>query len=141
MITRVQVKNFRSLADVNVELNRLTVFVGRNGAGKSAFMDALRFVRDALRQGLEEAIKGRRGLKQLRRWMPDGQGEIEVSLVVEGTSDKGETLWGEYSFGIASEPNDDYRVNEIRGAVACSRDGADSSAAASRLRAVATRWR
>ncbi len=68
MITRVRVKNFRSLADVDVTLGPLTVLVGRNGAGKSAFIDALRFVRDALRSNVEEAVRQARGLGEFVRW-------------------------------------------------------------------------
>lgn len=98
MITRVQVKNFRSLADVDVELGALTVLVGRNGAGKSAFLDVLRFVRDALRIGLEDAIIDRHGIAALRRWSPRKPFNLEVTLTVKESQ-----FWGEYSFVIGSK--------------------------------------
>ena len=43
-IRMVQIKNYKSLADVSVELEPFTVFVGANGSGKSNFIEALAFV-------------------------------------------------------------------------------------------------
>ena len=43
LITRLIVKNYRSLADVHIALSPLTVFIGKNGAGKSNVIDVLRF--------------------------------------------------------------------------------------------------
>ena len=40
-ITDVRVSNFRSLANVEVELGDLTVLIGANNAGKTSFLDAL----------------------------------------------------------------------------------------------------
>ena len=47
-IKRVRIRNYKSLADVDVELEPLTVLVGKNGSGKSNFVDALMFMRDCL---------------------------------------------------------------------------------------------
>jgi predicted ATPase len=119
MITRVQVKNFRSFADVDVQLGRLNVLVGRNGAGKSAFLDVLRFVRDALRSGLETAIDSRHGIAALRRWAPRRPYNMEISLTVETPR-----FWGEYSFVIGSGVSGTYhkgrelcRVGRVRDVV------------------------
>ena len=48
MIHRFRVQNFKSIADVDVELSPVTVLVGRSGTGKSNFVHALRFLRDVL---------------------------------------------------------------------------------------------
>lgn len=40
-ITEVRVSNFRSLANLEVELGDLTVLIGSNNAGKTSFLDAL----------------------------------------------------------------------------------------------------
>jgi putative ATP-dependent endonuclease of OLD family len=40
-VTDVRVSNFRSLANVEVELGDLTVLIGANNAGKTSFLDAL----------------------------------------------------------------------------------------------------
>lgn len=110
MITRVQVKNFRNLADVDVQLGPLTVLVGRNGTGKSTFLDVLRFVRDALRLGLDTAISQRGGIGAIRRWSSQSKrSDIEISLDVEGPM-----LSGVYSFVIAGNRADSYSVQHER---------------------------
>ena len=40
-ITAARVRDFRSLADIEVSLNDLTVLIGANNAGKTSFLDAL----------------------------------------------------------------------------------------------------
>ena len=44
-----------------MQLQPLTFLVGRNGSGKSNFLDALRFVADALNTSLEHAVRARGG--------------------------------------------------------------------------------
>jgi predicted ATPase len=48
MIKRIRIQNFRSLLDVTVELDSVTVLIGRSGTGKSNFVNAVRFLRDCL---------------------------------------------------------------------------------------------
>lgn len=49
MIKRVRICNFKSLGDVTVDLEPITVLIGRSGTGKTNFVEALRFLRDFLR--------------------------------------------------------------------------------------------
>ena len=58
-LTRLRVKNFRSIADIDIPLSPLTVLVGPNGSGKSNVVDALRFVRDVFARGLDQAVMDR----------------------------------------------------------------------------------
>jgi predicted ATPase len=114
MITRVRVKNFRSLADVDVTLGPLTVLVGRNGAGKSAFVDVLRFVRDALRFDLETAIMQRGGIAALRCSVPGSKPGLKITITMEDIRIRS---WGEYSFVIESKvrrskTEGEYRVKQ-----------------------------
>ena len=81
MIKSVHVQNFKSLAVVDVRLHRPTVLVGRNASGKSAFIDVLRFLRDALQDGLDKAVTDRHGLEGIRRWAP--RKPYDVRLEVE----------------------------------------------------------
>src|SRR5258708_39881438 len=55
-INSITIRNFRSLADVTVELEDLTVLVGANGTGKSNFLNAVQYVRDVLKLGLTYAF-------------------------------------------------------------------------------------
>jgi predicted ATPase len=49
MIKHVRITNFKSLSDVSVDLEPVTVLIGRSGTGKSNFVDALRFLRDSVK--------------------------------------------------------------------------------------------
>lgn len=80
MINKLYVKNFRSLAEVEVKLDGLTVLVGQNGSGKSNFVDVLRFMADAVKKGMETAIDERHGIKSIRRWAPKRPYDIKISL-------------------------------------------------------------
>ena len=106
MITRVQIKHFRNLADVDVHLGPLTVLVGRNGAGKSNFLDALRFVRDALTDGVNTAIYKRGGIEAIRhRSLQTPPDDIEIALEVTTPDGK-----ARYTFTVGTEQQEYRRV-------------------------------
>jgi len=44
MLTRLQLKNFRCLEDIDIPLGVLTAFVGPNGVGKTTFLSAIEHV-------------------------------------------------------------------------------------------------
>jgi predicted ATPase len=54
---RVRIRGYKSIAFCDVQLAPLTVLVGRNGSGKSNFLDALAFLRDVMKVGVAEAVK------------------------------------------------------------------------------------
>ncbi|MFF8013950.1 AAA family ATPase [Streptomyces sp. NPDC007929] len=85
-LTRVRVENYRSIASCDVPLGPLTVLAGPNAAGKSNFLDAIRFVRDALRSSPGRALEPRGGLEEvLHRDVSGRQADrfrIELSLSV-----------------------------------------------------------
>src|SRR5882757_8555468 len=66
-INRVTIRNYKSIAACQVSLGQLTFLVGANGAGKSNFLDALRFVADALRTSLDHALRDRGTIREVRR--------------------------------------------------------------------------
>jgi predicted ATPase len=108
MIRRLWVKNYRSLADVEVNLEPLTVLVGPNGSGKSNLVDVLRFIHDALRHGLDMAVVNRHGMGAIRRWSAKGRPydvEIGVGIEVNGT-------FGTYTFTLGSEHRGEYSVKK-----------------------------
>ena len=83
-ITRLAVKNYRSLKNVDVALRPLTVLVGENGTGKSNLIDVLRFVRDAFTSGLEQALLMRGGMSALHCWFAAPNEAISIHLEFEG---------------------------------------------------------
>ena len=67
LITRVVIRNYKSIGACNVRLGPLSILVGPNGSGKSNFVDALRFITDALRYSLDHALRDRGGIHEVRR--------------------------------------------------------------------------
>ncbi len=55
-VSRVRIKDYKSIGLCDVSLKMVTLLVGRNGAGKSNFLDALDFVADSLRTTLDHAM-------------------------------------------------------------------------------------
>lgn len=67
LLTRVVLRNYKSIAACDVSPAQLTFLVGPNGSGKSNFLDALRFVADAVRFSLDHALRDRGGIGEVRR--------------------------------------------------------------------------
>ncbi len=67
LLTRVALRNYKSIAACDVSPAQLCFLVGPNGSGKSNFLDALRFVRDSLRHSLDHALRNRGGIGDVRR--------------------------------------------------------------------------
>ena len=87
----------------------LTFLVGRNGSGKSNFLDALRFVADALNTSLDHAIRDRGGINDVRRRSRGHPHHFSIRL--EFIFPEGFT--GYYAFQIGagkSEGHNEYRV-------------------------------
>jgi predicted ATPase len=66
-LTRVVLRNYKSIGFCDVHLGPLTYLVGANGSGKSNFLDAMHLVRDALSGSLDNALNERGGLSEVRR--------------------------------------------------------------------------
>lgn len=66
-VTRVVLKNFKSIQGCSVDMGPLTLLVGPNGAGKSNFLDGLRLTTDAVKSSLENAFRERGGIEEVRR--------------------------------------------------------------------------
>ncbi len=114
-LSRLRVKNYRSLADVDMTFGPLTVLVGSNGAGKSNLVDVLRFVRDATTRGLDDAIIDRGGMSAIRRWTAKGAPyDVHIQLEFSGSDPLNQNWSGEYSFALGSERRGEYRVKQER---------------------------
>lgn len=66
-LTRVRLRNYRSIAKADVRLGDLLFLVGPNGAGKSNFLDALRLLSESLQTSLDQALRSRGGISEVRR--------------------------------------------------------------------------
>ena len=79
-LKRLEVQNFRSLANVNLEIGPINVLFGPNGVGKSSLMDTLWFLRDCAIRGVEQASTYRNhGVGMM--WVgAEEPGNIKISL-------------------------------------------------------------
>lgn len=105
-LRRVLLKNYKSIADCSVRLGPLNFLVGPNGAGKSNFLDALRFVADALNTSLDQALRERGGIVAVRRRSSGHASHIGVRLefmLSNGCS-------GYYAFRIGPLPTGGFEV-------------------------------
>ena len=92
MLTRLRVKGFKSLEDVEVRFGPLTCFAGLNGVGKSNLFDAIMFLRDLADYSIMDAalrirnsVKQRVGLGSLFTRTASGQAdlmEFEADMLV-----------------------------------------------------------
>ena len=105
-LTRVVLKNYKSIAACDVQLANLVFLVGPNGSGKSNFVDALRFVADALRTSLDHAMRERGGIKEVRRRSTGHPTHFGIRL--EFNLPSGEI--GHYAFRIGARPRGGYEV-------------------------------
>ena len=109
-IRRVRLRNYKSIAACDVAMEKLVFLVGRNGAGKSNFLNALSFVADALRGSLDLALRERGSIQEVRRRSGGHPNHFGIRLDFELPG--GEV--GFYSFRIGARPQGGYLVQEER---------------------------
>lgn len=105
-LTRVVLRNYKSIGNCDVRLQPLTYLVGANGSGKSNFLDALHLVRDALAGSLDNALNERGGLSEVRRRSSGHPTHFGIRL--EFTLPSGEH--GHYAFNIGALQGRGYEV-------------------------------
>lgn len=67
LLTRIALRNYKSICACDIAPAQLSFLVGPNGSGKSNFLDALRFVADSLRYSIDHALLDRGGIGEVRR--------------------------------------------------------------------------
>src|ERR1700738_3719606 len=64
-IERIVLKNYKSLADVDLPMRRLNVLIGQNGSGKSNFLSFFHLLREGADGGLRPAVNDMGGFSQM----------------------------------------------------------------------------
>ncbi len=105
-VSRVTIRNYKSIAACRVDLRELMFLVGPNGSGKSNFLDALRFVADALRGSLDHALRDRGTIKEVRR--RSGGHPNHFALRFDFNLPSGQI--GHYAFRVGAKPAGAYEV-------------------------------
>lgn len=83
-ITRVELENWRNFRSVGVPLQQRTFVVGPNAAGKTNFLDALRFLREVAQPegSLVRAVGVRGGIAHLRSLHARQASDVRVAVEV-----------------------------------------------------------
>ncbi|HLX65269.1 MAG TPA: AAA family ATPase [Planctomycetota bacterium] len=87
MITRIRIKNFKSLADVDITLDPVTVLIGKAGSGKTNFVKAIRCLRGLV------GGSGRPDGERYSFFSDDFEIRFEIDFRVNGS--------GNYAYAIA----------------------------------------
>jgi predicted ATPase len=83
-IRRIQISNFKSFKQLDLELGPLNVLVGANASGKSNFTQIFKFVRDIVIAGLDNAIS-MQGLEYLANIAGAGPKVISIAVTSDFT--------------------------------------------------------
>jgi len=105
---RVILRNYKSIKQCDVELGALMLLVGPNGSGKSNFLDALRFVAESLRTTMDQALRERGGISEVRRRSRGHPTHfsIDLRLTLPGGQDAA------FSFRVGAKPPGGFEVQE-----------------------------
>lgn len=104
-ISRVRLKNYRSIAECDVRLGSLTILVGPNGSGKSNFLDALAFLARAVQTTPSQAIDERGGIEAILRTVPKPVDSFSIDVDVEMPSQdhSHNPVHGSYGFEVTRD--------------------------------------
>ena len=114
IISRIQVLNYGCLRYVDVPMDRFHVLIGPNASGKSTLMDAIKFVSDVVRDGVESAWRSRTSNFADLVWeRPDATEDQRFEIALEFSlpddvrerlpADRGFTLF-RYEMAVGMEP-------------------------------------
>ena len=120
LLTRVVLRNYKSIAACDVSPAQLSFLVGPNGSGKSNFLDALRFVADALRSSLGDALSERGGIGEVLHRSEADEQDFGICFDFQLSGAK-----GRFAVEVGAQPGGGYVVRG-EGCVLARQDGGPS---------------
>jgi len=111
LITRVVLENYKSIGFCDVKLRPLAILVGPNGAGKSNFLDALRFLSEAIQGTIITAVRNRGGFNSIIKRGETNHLGIRIEFVTASGSQ------GCYSIRLERDDRGDFLIERERCAV------------------------
>jgi predicted ATPase len=86
-IKTIEIHNFKSYKKLHIDLDQFNVLIGPNAAGKSNFIQSLKFFRDIVNEGLDNAISLQGGISFLRN-INTNSSEKNISFRIVFSPDK-----------------------------------------------------
>lgn len=87
-IRKLEIKNFKSIKKSEIILEPFTIFVGANAAGKSNIINVLRFIKDIINEGIDNAIALQGGITYLANANMNEDDCVEIAFTLD-LSDQG----------------------------------------------------
>ena len=112
MWRRIELKNYRSIESVRVDLAPFTLLVGPNSSGKSNFADALVFVSELA--DASAAVARRGGILGLLRWQQRSQRELSLILQMAPSKERLDNDDTRYQFIIEVDKEDRWKFASER---------------------------
>lgn len=110
-LEKLTIKGFKSIRDQTLELERLNVFIGGNGVGKSNLIGAFRFLHEVINQRLAKYVAtrggadsilhfGRKRTPRMEFFLEFGEGATSnsYSLLIDGAEDSSLVIANEISY-------------------------------------------
>lgn len=110
VIKQFIVKRFRSIPSEQVDFDNPTFFVGRNGSGKSNFVDVFSFLAEAMASPLQAVFDKRAGISAVRNRSAGRSKPPNFGLGVIFGPLNANLQTGRYSFEIRALPNYGFEV-------------------------------
>lgn len=107
LLTRIALRNYKSIAACDIRPAQLSFLVGPNGSGKSNFLDALRFAAESLRLSLDHALRDRGGINEVRRRSGGHPTHFGIRLDFELADSS-----GYFAFSIGAKTRGGYEIQK-----------------------------
>lgn len=108
-IQKLTLRNFQSIRNETVTFANPLFLVGRNGSGKSNFVDALAFLSECMSGSLQSVMERRGGLGRVG-YLETSWEYPYISLRADFRLNKGQPLKGFYAFRLMVTPDRRYEV-------------------------------
>jgi len=103
MIKSIQIKNFKSVLELSLDLGEFNVLIGENGCGKSNILEAIAFGAATSADKLDYEFLGSRGIRVTNpefMYSAFGNSKKKKSITINF-----KTGQQEYSYGLVNDPN------------------------------------
>ena len=109
-VRRLLLQNFRSIPSATISFDNPTIFVGRNGSGKSNLISAFSFVADAMTAPLRTVLERAGGLSAVRHRSAGGGRPPRLGVRVDLAGRDDGARHAIYAFEIKSRPGRGFSV-------------------------------
>lgn len=94
IIHNIELHNWKNFQQCSVDLTERCFIVGANATGKSNFLDAIRFLRDIVKQGggLQTAVESRGGITKIRCLAARTKTDVKITVTLREQEDS-EDKW------------------------------------------------